>query len=150
MPFAFTGTGPVRQHTEWYLRKIESFDGNYEINFTYTAKEYIQLSPASEQYSKVYSNRTTSDRSLLQAEAGFGTGGESVGSFNVLAANNGRTTLPLYASVQMFEPKELATITTSTTKVEFIEGTDKRQDLDAFPYSESTIQHNESLSLIHI
>ena len=139
---ARNATGPRRQHTEWYLRKIVSYDDNYEINYTYTAKEYIMLSPASEQYSKVFSNRTTSDPGFLQAEQGFGEGSESVGSFNVLAANNGRTIHPLYASIQMFEPKELTSITTSTTRVDFIEGTSKRQDLDAAPYSDSEIANN--------
>jgi len=140
LPLAFAGS--KRQHTEWYLRKIESYDQNYELNFSYKAKEYILLSPASEQYSKIFSNRSTNDGSFLQADAGFGMGGESVGAFQVLAQNNGRTTLPLFASIQQFETKELASITTSTTRVDFIEGNNKRQDLDASPYSESTITDN--------
>jgi len=140
---ARNATGPRRQHTEWYLRKIVSYDDNYEINYSYSAKkEYILLSPASEQYSRVFSNRGTSDPGFLEAEMGFGPGGESLGNFNVLAQNNGRTTHPLYASIMMFEPRELSRITTSTTQIDFIEGTNKRQDLDAAPYSDSQIANN--------
>ena len=132
-----------RQHTEWYLRKMVSQDDNFEINFTYTPKEYALLSPASEHYSKVFSNRQTADPGFLQADQGFSIGGESLGAFTVLAAGV-RTQHQLYASIQVFEAKELARITTSTTQVDFIEGTSKRQDLDTAPYSESDIALNLS------
>lgn len=141
---ARNATGPRRQHTEWYLRKMVSYDDNYEINFAYAAKAYIILSPASEQRSLVFSNRTTNDGSFFQGDAGFGAGGESLGAFQVLPADNGRTRhqLPLYASRQWFESKELTSITTSTTQVNFIERPEKREDLDAAPYNDSEIATN--------
>ncbi len=58
--------------------------------------------------------------------------------------HNGRTRhqLPLYASRQWFESKELTSITTSTTQVNFIERPEKREDLDAAPYNDSEIANN--------
>ena len=138
---------PKRQHTEWYLRKIESYDGNYHIDFNYISKEFGIVSPASQSYSKVYAdyNHSSGSGPFLSTDANYGDGGvlESLGQFQILGPNNGLTALPLYGNFQGHETKQISSITTSTTIVEFKEGNEIRQDVNSYPYTTSIITDEE-------
>ncbi|MEM1120227.1 MAG: DUF6443 domain-containing protein, partial [Bacteroidota bacterium] len=125
------------QRTEWNLRKIESYDGEYEINFTYKNKSYGLLSPSSERFSKTFYNSSyTSSGDVflgfpnLTTAANFGSSEEEeyFGQQQV-ALSPSRTGHLLYGHYQKFETKQLETITTSTTRVEFLEGGRKRKDI---------------------
>jgi len=43
-------TGPVKTRTEWYLRKIEAYDGSSAIDFTYQDNHYGLYFPTSQEY----------------------------------------------------------------------------------------------------
>lgn len=43
-----------RSITEWYLRRIESFDGRYAIDYTYRDETYTAIAPSSQEWSEIY------------------------------------------------------------------------------------------------
>jgi RHS repeat-associated protein len=119
-----------RTITEWYLRRIESFDGRYAIEYTYRDETYTAIAPSSQEWSEIYGAGPT---------GGFEVDRDYRGNFQVLPEIPGRTDEGVYGTVSQYEVKKCATITTSTTKVTFVKGDTRRKDLDNYNYSESTL-----------
>ncbi|MEL7163461.1 MAG: hypothetical protein AAFN92_22075, partial [Bacteroidota bacterium] len=46
----------LRQRTQWYLKKIESFDGNFIVDYQYASEIYGLVNPSGQEYSVTYSN----------------------------------------------------------------------------------------------
>ena len=142
MSVTSSSINPNNYVSTWYLRRIESADGNHEINFTYAEEryQYLTLAASSYQSQVLYSYTPRFNhplRELLLSVPSIldwidDTRGE-------LMCANGLTTNLVYLNGQnsmvnnnTIKGRRLSTITTSTTRMRF-NGTTDRMDLARVP-----------------
>lgn len=150
--FSFTSSDPTfsnksvvsQQRIEWYLRKIESHDAQFHIDFTYREESYSLVMPSSQRKIKahgvVIDNQNDFDwfrNNTYGFTVGLGFESESLGQFDIEQPNG--AIKAKYATIQKFRTGKLKKITTSLEEVNFEEESTSRLDLDAFNYSDSQI-----------
>ena len=164
-----SGRPPTKQRIEWYLRRIESYDGQFAIDFTYRSEKYSIMSPSSTRRTRTKGvdilNASTigndcnlSDYSIWQLQnplnylsncllgwqvsmqSSPGGDYDYYGSTLLEQASNSHAAI--YGNLQRFTTSKIDQITSSLTTIKFIPSANGREDVDAYSYDNSEIAHH--------
>ncbi|MEM8523943.1 MAG: DUF6443 domain-containing protein [Bacteroidota bacterium] len=123
-----TFSNPLGTRSSWHLVRVESADGNYQINLTYVDDWKAYKTPAT--CKRVYSECRTQEQIGNNV---FGSSFDGYVFYDQLTCTSNSNNGPNHPWIKMANKgKRLSTITTSTCMVSFIAETN-RDDLEIYP-----------------